>query len=184
VAAFAAKVDFPSVRASLHPVLTQEAQKVLERVQVGGSGLGALLSQIRGDVLPKVVEAALETVITPENVMQIARNREALREALRRIMAEQVTLGGLVGGRPKKPEVGGRPAPETSGSQASPGMEGQEVRTHPRYRYDNIKSLTPVGPLAFDIGVNRRAEATEPEVIVRMAFTGTDWKIVGLVPRL
>lgn len=184
VATFAGKVDFPRVRASLRPVLTEEAQKLLERVRGNAGSFGALLGQLQGDLLPRVVETALEAVVTPENVMQIARNREALREALRRVMTEQVSLGGLIGSRRKagdaeKPAGGsaGQPAPTPSGR----GQGGVRER---RYGLSNIKSFTPVGPLAFDLGVNRNADAAEPEVTVRMAFTGTDWKIVGLAPRL
>jgi hypothetical protein len=180
-ALFASKVDFAGVRASLRPVLTEEARKALERAQSSAGGFGALLGQLQGDVLPRVVDAALEAVVTPETVMQIARNRQALREALRQVMAEQVSLGGLIGSR-RKPGNTEKPADNSAGQPApAPSGPAHHVPER-RYGLANIKSFAPIGPLAFDIGVNRNADAAEPEVTVRMAFTGSDWKIVGLVP--
>lgn len=182
-ATFAGKVDFPSVRASLRPVLTDEAQKLLERVRGNAGSFGALLGQLQGDLLPRVVEMALEAVVTPENVLQIARNREALREALRRVMTEQVSLGGLIGSRRKAGDAEKSAGSSTGQPAPTPSGQGPGGVREWRYGLSNVKSFAPVGPLAFDLGVNRKAEAEEPEVTVRMGFTGTDWKIVGLVPR-
>ncbi|MGE5513304.1 MAG: DUF2939 domain-containing protein [Bacteroidota bacterium] len=180
----ARKIDFPSVRTSLRPVLTEEAQRIVDRVQGNAGGLGALLGQLKGDLLPKIVDAGLDVVVTPENVMHIARNREALRDALRRAVAEKASLGSLGGLRKKKAEAAEQPTSGSGGEAAPAAPAGEGGYRGPRYTVANIKSFAIAGPLSFDIGVNRKAEATEPEVIVGLAFTGGDWKIVRLVPRL
>ncbi len=54
----------------------------------------------------------------------------------------------------------------------------------PRYSYSNIKHFRVTGPLSFEIGFNRREEASEPEVIAEMAFRGGDWKVVRVIPRV
>jgi hypothetical protein len=185
-AVLAAKIDFPSVRASLRPMLTEEVTRRYEQLQAGSSNLRALLAtQIKADVLPRLVDIALDSVVTPSNVLRIARNREALKEALQRALEEQIVLGGRRkggGGEPAKGQPG-----ETSAQQPAPApsvpVQPRESVPWPRYGYSNIKSVAPVGPLSFEVGFNRNSDSAKAELTATLAFSGYDWKIVSLVPR-
>lgn len=101
------KIDFPSVRASLEPVVVREVGSGMDRYL---GDLGPLASML-GPVLkkeygPKVVEATLNTLITPENIVKIYAEKDDFRAAAERILMEELNKPGglfagiLGGGRP------------------------------------------------------------------------------------
>jgi hypothetical protein len=182
----ASKIDFPSVRASLRPMLTEEVTKRYEQLQSGSSSLRALLAtQMKSDVLPRLVDAALDAVVTPANVLHIARNREALKVAMQRALEDQIILGGF--GR-RAPKTGTGSSEEQSGGALTPPAAAAGTTRHAgaspslRYGLSNIKSFAITSPVDFEIGINRNASAPDAELKARLAFTSYDWKVVGLVP--
>jgi hypothetical protein len=81
-------------------------------------------------------------------------------------------LAGKIGIGGKKPESA--PAPKAAAPAAAP----------PSYGLDNLKVFNIVGPLAFEIGVAKDKAATEPDVTAEMRFTGLDWRVTAVRPRL
>lgn len=106
-------IDFPSVRESLRPAATAEVTKIFDTYQKQAGPTGALIaSQVKGDVIPKIVESSLATMVTPENVIRIVTEGVPLKESLDRIIREQI-------GR-----VGGIQIPGMTGGSATPGQKG------------------------------------------------------------
>lgn len=174
-------IDFPRVKASLRGPLTEEVTRRYDQFQSSGGNLrGVFAAQLKAEVLPRLVESTLDAVATPANVLFIARNRVALKDAMQRALEQRIILGGGSGFGGALPQglggATGQPAP----------VAGAAVRVGqgPRYTLSNIKGVSLIGPLEFEVGINRDAAAVEPELLLRMAFTGSTWRVVGLTPRL
>lgn len=98
------KIDFPSVRQSLEPVVTREVGAGMDSYL---SGLGPIAGMF-GPMLkiqygPKVVEATLATLITPENIVKLYAEKDDARSAAERIVLEELNkpggvFSGLFGG--------------------------------------------------------------------------------------
>jgi hypothetical protein len=94
------KIDFPAVRKSLEPVVTREVSSGMDRY------LGDLgpIANVFGPVLksqygPRVVEATLNTLITPENIVRLYAEKDDARSAAERIVMEELNKpGGLFAG--------------------------------------------------------------------------------------
>lgn len=230
------KIDFTSVRVGIRPIVASEVDKALDRMQRDpGSLTGTFAAALRKDLAPRFVDVALQTFVTPDNVVRMVQHGGSVRDFVRQSIAEQTgrsgrrgapspgadpsgsadaepsrRSGGLAGMMERLGRPGGHqgareeppstttatmppapaapaavpppaPPPTTEASvSASPG----EGMRGPRYSYANIKHFRITGPLSFEIGFNRRAEANDPEVIAEMAFRGGDWKVVRVIPRI
>jgi len=202
----AAKVDFPSVRVSLTPVVTAEAEKaVTAAIAKGGGDNAALLAQIKTQMMPKVVDLALNTIVTPESLMRIYREGSDVGKTITAIVQEKMGAGGLGalagvlggGGGDGKPgglndllggklgglfgRKGGDAAPAPAAAPV--GADGKPSGQQP-FGLANIKRFAMTGPAGYSIGVAKSAAATGPDVEADIAFTGSDWKIVGVRPRI
>jgi hypothetical protein len=204
-ALLATKVDFASVRASLRPVVANEVAGSIERARRDAGPLGGLIQgQLKDDLLARLVESALATAVTPDNVIRIVRQGGNLRQAFERIMLEQVGRGagapgagggdagsvrvpggiaglpglGTIPGLPRRPGGSGQ-EPQKSAEPARPA--GDEK---PSFGLGNIKRFGFSGPLGYVIGVARDPASSEPDVTAELAFTGFDWKVVRIIPRL
>ena len=201
-----AKVDFDSVRVSLHPVVTQKVSDGFDRYQSqAGPTAGLILGQLKKDVIPKIVETSLVALLTPETIIRIASEAGPLKESFERIMREQMgrTIpGGVanVGGDTSQASNGGqsgmggmfgrvlgnRAAAGNQPGAAEPKAGEAEPPTQPTkraYSYANIKSFAPNGPLSFRVGVAKDPATPDADITVEMSFTGGDWRVTGLVPR-
>lgn len=194
----ASKVDFEGVRTSLKPTVTAEIEARLEKAKREAGPLGGLIAgQFKDDLLARMVEGTLTSVVTPETVLRIVRQGGNVREAVERVALEQFgrRLGRPQGdtGTARLPGAapGSQPAP--SPTQLPPGGTGPatpsqpaQASTAPRptFGIGNVRRLSINGPLSFTVGVARNAAASEPDLTVVMAFTGGDWKVVSVVPRL
>lgn len=99
------KVDFPSVRTSLKPVLAAEAEAYLERLKRDVGPLGGLLSgQIKGELTGRLVETAVSSAITPPNVIRMVRDGRSVKQSLEKVMVDQAGAGGGL----RLPGLGGR----------------------------------------------------------------------------
>ncbi len=187
----AAKVDFPSVRQSLTPAVTTEVERaVAAAVAQGGAENAALLGQLKTQMVPKLVELALATIVTPESLMRIYREGGDMRKTISVIVSEKMgggggqklgglndLLGGKLGGLLGKKDAPGQTAPVAPPPAAASGGKAS-------FSTANIKRFSMNGPLGFSVGVAKDTAATEPDVNTDVAFTGMDWKIVGVRPRI
>ncbi len=177
-AALERAVDFPRVRASLRGPLTEEVTRRYDQFQSSGGYRGVFAAQLKSEVLPRLVESTLDAVATPANVIFMARNRVALKETMQRALEQRIILGGsrFAGAPPQG--LGGSAAEQPA--SPSPKRSGQG----PRYTVSNLKGVSLINPLEFEVGINRDAAAAAPELLRRIAFTGISWRVVGLTPRL
>ncbi|MEQ1612700.1 MAG: DUF2939 domain-containing protein [Hyphomicrobiaceae bacterium] len=201
----AAKIDFDRVRQSLRPAITRKVDDGVDRYQAQlGGAAGMIIGQLRKELVPKIVDASINRLLTPAAVIRIAAEGGSVKESLDRIMREQIGRGVPGGGAPAEGAADPRPQSKGLGGllgkvlkdgagpmtndQRSPDALPSPTPTAPaterKYSLSNIKSFTIDGPLSFRVGVAKDPAATVPDVTAEMAFTGGDWKVVGLVPRL
>ena len=215
-----AKIEFPAVRTALKPLIAAELERTIAQALRDAGPLGGLIGgQLKGEVVGRMIDSAMNSLVTPANVIKIAHDGKNLREAVERVVKEQLGglgggLGGILGGRRsgggnseaqkdgqkpagglggvleklgqrrpsgvdepgRTPEAQAKPAPSAGPSGTEPGKR--------RFSLSNIKRFTINSPLSFSVGIARRPEATEPDVTAEMRFTGFDWKVVSLIPRL
>lgn len=93
------KIDFVSVRESLRPAATHHAGQMLnDALRQNGSPVATVLDDdARATLLPKVVDSTLNQVVTPQNLIRIARHGGTVKDAVAKIVKEQMrgSLGGL-----------------------------------------------------------------------------------------
>lgn len=186
------KVDFPAVRASLKPIVTAETEASFERIKRDAGPLGGLIAgTIKGEVMGRLVETAINSAITPPNVIRTFHEGRSIKQSLERILVEQAGSGGLkVGGRRAQasgsPVGNNAPGAEADANQAPAGGSVPPATTtsdrRPRLGIANIKSFSISSPLEFSVGVAKDVTATQPEVTATLRFTGTDWKVVAITP--
>jgi Protein of unknown function (DUF2939) len=199
------KVDFPSVRTSLRPVLAAKISEGMEKFQSQAGGLGAILGQLKGEMVPKIVETTLASVVNSETIMRVATEGGSFKEALDKIMREQMGrsgmpdaggrsagglgglggLGDLIGGAIRQKQ--GNPVRDVTTEEPArpaPAPTGDQQKAARKFSLSNIKSFRIRGPLSFSVGVAKDPAAIEPDVTADMSFTGFDWKVTGLVPKM
>jgi hypothetical protein len=208
------KIDFPGVRTSLRPVIAAKITEGLEKFQAQAGPAGAMiLSQLKGDMVPKIVETTLGSVVTAETVMRVATEGGSFKENLDKIMREQLGrsglpaaganastsapslqagLGGAMGdllGKVTRPKTNSPVRDITNEETTKPGPTASAdptatTKTPAAFSLANIKSFRFNGPLSYRVGVAKDPAASDADVTAEMSFTGGDWKITGLVPRL
>lgn len=57
-------------------------------------------------------------------------------------------------------------------------------RAKPGFGLANIKKAQPTGPLSVEVGLAKDTKGREADLTVEMRFTGKDWVLSGLRPRL
>jgi Protein of unknown function (DUF2939) len=212
------KIDFPSVRESLRPVVAAKINDGLEKFKTQAGPAGAMiLSQLKGDMVPKIVDTTLSSMVNADTVMRVATEGGSFKENLEKIMREQMgrsglpTAGGAAGGVPGLPSglPGGLPAgvggavgdllgkigrpkspvrdvtnEEAAKPAAAEPAAAEGAKAAPKVSLANIKTFRMNGPFSFAVGVAKDAAATEADITAQMSFTGGDWKVTGLVPKL
>jgi hypothetical protein len=199
-ATVARKIDFPSVRASMRPAIEERAGHVFDTYarQLGPGG-ALIVSQLKPQLLPKLVENALDTLVTPQNVIRIANDQGTFKERIERVLREQLGKvgnlpvssrgdGGAIPGVRLPAGVGqlGLPGLQSPVTSSAPAAPSTPTATQPRREFgiSNIKSFAFSGPLSFEVGLAKEAAATSPDIVARMGFSGLDWRLNGLVPKL
>jgi hypothetical protein len=203
----ASKIDFDRLRESLKPAVTAEADKAATAaIQQGAGANAALLKQLQTQLLPAVVDKLLVDVVTPETVLRLNREGGNYKATLAQIIAEKMggaSLGSVLGGGVKPGSGGlgdliggigkaagvdtgkalgglfGGPKPQEPAAPAP--ADGAPKRS---VSLANIKTFGMNGPLGFSVGVAKDPSASVPDVTADIAFTGFDWKLVGLRPRI
>jgi hypothetical protein len=182
--------------------------------QAGGAFGNLLGGDLKKQMLPQLVDGVLTTLVTPENVIRIASEGDAAGSVRRILAEKMGDIAGKLpvmpgasggsGGLPvpglpaagglgqlgdlaKQMGVGGRstvPTPQQAPQPApAPAAAGGSVR-QTSFGFGNIKGFGFDGPLGFAVSVARDAAQTVPDLTAGMSFTGGDWKITKIVPRL
>lgn len=165
-AALERKVDFTRVRERAKPLLAAEVERSLQK---SGSIGSVIAGQIKDRLGSRVTDAAVDTILTPGNVVAVVRQGRSWRRFLREWRGDRTGTGETPGG------------PDRS-SNDTPN-QGAEAQPRRRLGLANLKSYRITGPLSLAVGAARDAAATEPDLIAELEFTGFDWKVVGIVPR-
>jgi hypothetical protein len=218
----AGKIDFERVRASLKPALTAEVEKAASAAVASAGRSPDVMTKLRADAIPKVVDSALTAAVSPEGVVRLYRARGDVKAELAAIVAEKLAspaglallaevagqvgvgqagagqgaaggggLGNVLGQLGKLAEksgidpgkmLGGLLGKPAGGGSAGGIGGGSGGSSSGGLSIDNLKSFGMTGPLGFEIGFAKNAKATGPEAVAEIAFTGGDWKLVGLRP--
>jgi hypothetical protein len=200
------KIDFSSVRVSLRPAFTQKVSELYDRQLQQTGKTGALIGgQLKQDVVPGMVEVLLVALVTPENLIRVAHEGGQIKDSVDRLFGEEMGRVGVLPG----PGTAGTGQTGGSGFQLPGGLgdlagkmgidtdkmlggktaepapkTAQAPAAAPSFGFDNIKRFSILDPLGFEIGVAKDKAASEPDVTAEMRFTGTDWRVTAVRPRL
>lgn len=96
----AGKIDFPSVRKSLEPAVEKEVGTALDGYIASLGPLGQLIPvQVRQQYLRTIVDTAINTLITPQNIIRIYGEKDNVRAAAEKILMEELGKpGGILSG--------------------------------------------------------------------------------------
>jgi hypothetical protein len=209
-AGLSAKIDFPSVRVSLRPVVAEKVDKlVTELARKAGPAGGALADQLKAKFEGPIVDGVLATMVTPEMMIRIAAEGRSLKDIIDGLVAERAakesglgdflgTPGDGAGGLGKLDEIAGQLGIDTKGlgglfgkkSKAEqPAAEALPAKSsgtsqRRRFGFGNIKQFGLSGPLGISLGVSRDASSAKAELTADMSFVDGDWKLTGLVPKI
>jgi hypothetical protein len=175
----ARKIDFPAVRASLRDAAVEKFSEMYDRPQGQLPGSPVLVARIKHEAALRIADASLERLVTADNLLRIASEGGQLKDSVERLLHDQAIGVGEIAGRTDSGSSGG-------------GKRGAVIRTiapeqdrpAPRYGLGNVKSFGMLSPLRFEIGVAKYATAPQADLTAELSFTGTDWKLTAVKPRL
>ncbi len=178
-------IDFPAVRLSLRPAVTAAIAANLKDVTKGTPGSDQIIDKLSQATLPELVDAALDRLLTPEALIRLHAEGKSLRDFIKTIKTGEPDLAGQIGGFVRdflgtKPKPADVPLTPVAGVAAAAPV----VPENRRLGLANVKSIGFVGPLAVSLGLARDPKATEPDLTATMSFSGTGWRITGLVPKI
>lgn len=189
------KVDFESVRASLKPIVAARLATELEKLLKQAGPLGGLVSDdLKGKAAERLTERIVEVMVTPKMLIRVHEQGGNFKEALDELIKERArqanALGALFGGSESGADAQPEAAPlAADGAAGAAGASGdaQALAQKPRKRkfdINNVKGAGLDGPLGIHLAVARNPSASEPDITVRFQFTGTDWKLSAIEPKL
>lgn len=204
-----ARIDFPSVRASLKPAVAAKVDKVLtDALRKTGAGAGPLTDQLKARVMPPIVDGVLASLVTPEMMIRIHASGKSLKEVVDGLVAERAAGSGGGGGltivsgdtssgaQSRLEEIAGalgldankalgglgaKKATETDTAAVPPLTAKGDGKGVPKYGLGNIKHFSLTGPLGLSVGVARDAAARKPDLTADLSFVDGTWKLTGLV---
>ncbi|HYD15458.1 MAG TPA: DUF2939 domain-containing protein, partial [Hyphomicrobium sp.] len=186
-----AKIDFASVRTSLRPAVAAKVDKVVtDALRGAGQAGGALADKLKAQVMPRIVDAVLAGLVTPEMLIRIHASGKSFKEALDGLVVERASqaqgLGGFMivpqdqpGGHGKLDEIAGKYGIDVGkvlgGGAAQDAAKPETtaalpVRSSekPKYGLGNIKHFALTGPLGLTVGVSRDPAAKKPELTAEL----------------
>lgn len=200
------RVDFDAVRTSMRPAITTKVESILDAAaSKAGPSSSKIYAALKSQMMPKIVEAALQKAVTPETLIRIHSERGTIKDILDKMIGEQVAkstggggaidLGGLAGA------LGGNSADKSgSGFDAGKvlgGLFGTKPQTEtapkpaegdkearPAASWRNIRGAGFDGPLGVHLKLSKDPAAVEPDLTARMSFRGNGWVLTGIEPRL
>ncbi len=180
------KIDFPSIRETLRPGVAAEVDRSLAK-----AGGGALKQ-----MAPKIVEAALKSLVTPQNLGLLFADGSRASAVIKDFASKQTGgLGGLLtsGGSglplPRGVQVPGLEAlGKAFGRDKKPANPAEPTSPKaadkaPSYGFSNIKHFAFNGPLTFEIGLAKDPNAATADATAQMSFRNFDWILTGLTLR-
>ena len=168
------KIDFPRVRENLKPLVAAEVSRSVDRLQRDTGALGAAIAdQIKGSLGAQLAQTAIDSILTPVNVIRMVKQGTDLRRA----------IAAATGRDRGRDATRGKDSAEAP-APATPEAKTEAQRQERRLSSANIRSYSLKGPLTIAVGLARDPKATAPDLTVDLAFTGGDWRVVGLTPRL
>lgn len=173
------KIDFPTVRVSLRDAATKKIAELYDRPQSQLSSSPVLIARIKHDAALRIVDAALENLVTADNLIRITSEGGQLREGVERMLRDQIIGGGDISGR-----VGAASSGVGKRSPVIRTLASEEQAPAPSYGLGNVKSFAMLGLVRFEIGIAKYASAKEADLTAELSFTGTDWKLTAVRPRL
>lgn len=177
----AAKIDFPRVRESVRPIAAAQVARSMERLQRESGPLGAAIAGTLNKSLgTQLADAAVNSILTPTNVIRMVREGTDLRRAIDSAAGRDIrrTTGRSAGAAEPGGDTG------RGGDAPKPGEPKAVDKPRGAFGLANIKSYRITGPLRLSVAVARDPAATEPDLTAELEFSGFDWKVVGLVPRI
>jgi hypothetical protein len=178
-AALERKIDFPAVRVSLRDAATQKIAELYDRPQNQLPSSPVLVARIKHDAALRIVDAALENLVTADNLIRITSEGGQIRDGVERMLRDQIIGGGDISGR-----LGAASSGVGKQSPVVRTLASEEQAPAPSYGLGNVKSFAMLGLVRFEIGIAKYASAKEADLTAELSFTGTDWKLTAVRPRL
>ena len=179
-AALERRIDFDQVRARAKGLVADRVQQSLDQLQKQAGPLGtALAEKLKGSLGDKLADVAINTALTPENVIRLAREGKDIGRVLKDAGGSRRagdSAEAPTGASPSSPNGPG-PGTDTPQPQAIPGKARHQLTLR------NIKSYRITGPLEIEVGVAHDPAVATPDIVVELAFDGGGWKVVGIVPQ-
>lgn len=203
------RIDFPAVRSSMRPAITAKVESALDAAAASKTGAGAakIYAALKTQMLPKIVTAALDGLVTPQALIKVNAERGTIRQILDRLVAEQLSLGGGLNGvsaawnaltaNDGQPDTGGKsadvdkllgrllgktPPSEAAAPAKSAGSESSSPRHGLGFR--NVKGFGFDSPTGVFLRLAKDPASTEPDLTAHMSFVSGGWILTGLEPRL
>ena len=82
------KIVFKDVRAALRPAVEAKLTEAYDKLQSRTGEVGALLAGLRAQAVPAIATAALDTLVTPETFIDMAKDDRMLKENLQQLIAQ------------------------------------------------------------------------------------------------
>ncbi len=192
-AALSSQVDFDSVRQSLRPAVAAKVESSINlAAEKSGPAGASIYGALKTQLMPKIVDSALAQFVTPETLIKLHSEGATLKEAMDKLVTDQVakqgggggTAGGQAGGTFGK-VLGGllgksdapAPAPNSTGSATA-------AKPPPKYSLANVKGAGLDGPLTIYLMLAKDPASSKADVTARMTFSGGSWRLTGLEPSL
>ena len=199
-------VDFDSVRQSLRPAVTAKVESSINQAaeKAGPAGAG-IFGALKGQMMPKLVDSALQQLVTPESLIKLHAGRASLKDAMDQLVVDQVakegglgaaipapsgsdsgglggTLGKIIGGLLGGSKAETPAAPPPAAPAAAPAAPEPAAGEKPKYGIANLKGAGFDGPLAVYLQFAKDPEASKADVTARMTFVNGGWRLTGLEP--
>lgn len=195
------RIDFPRVRDSLRTAAADRMLQLYVPAQAGPSN-PVLAERLKKEAVARLVGNVLENLVTADNLVLVASETGPLKESVDRMLRDQLGRGGApkrvgpvttlspgqaaaksAAGVPPPPKRG--PVVRTISEEAQPGTGAQPAPApETGYGLRNIKSFSFVGPFRYQIGLAKSRASAEPDVLADLSFTGLDWKVTAIRPKL
>jgi hypothetical protein len=117
-AALERRIDFVSVRARAKPLVAAQMQRTVEDLKQRAGPFGAAIAgQLQESLGGKIADAAIERILTPENVVRIVRQGKDLRRVWKDIAGDAGSRRPPgKPGEPTRPPVPDSPQPPEAGA--------------------------------------------------------------------